>query len=87
MAVAKCPCCAGETFARVRFTLWGGALGPALLSLVRCAACGVQYHGKKGTRVEKSIRLYTCVMFGLLIMLAACVFYAYAGSPATPGII
>jgi hypothetical protein len=87
MPFEKCPCCAGNTSSRIRFTLWGGAIGPALLSLVQCATCGIHYNGKHGTRVEKTIRLYTCIMFTLLITLAACVVYAYAGSPTPPGTI
>jgi hypothetical protein len=71
----------------VRFTLWGGVIGPRLLSLVQCAACGIHYNGKNGARVEKTIRLYTCLMFGVLILLTACLFYAVAGGPAVPGTV
>ena len=87
MPFQKCPCCAGESSDRVRFTLWGGVIGPALLSLVKCATCGIHYNGKNGARVEKRIRLYTCLMFGLLITLAACLFYACAGGSPVPGTI
>ncbi len=85
MPFEKCPCCFDENSERVRFTLWGGAIGPAVLSLVKCAACGIQYNGRSGNRVEKAIRVYTALMLCVLIVLAAGVFYAYAGGPVVNG--
>ena len=55
----KCPSCAHDTAHRIQFTPWGGVIGPRLLSLVKCGACGMQYNGKSGRRVEKAIRVYT----------------------------
>ena len=87
MPFQKCPCCAAPTPTRIRFTLWGGVIGPALLSLVQCAACGIHYNGKNGSRVEKTIRLYTALALTLLILLAASLFYTFTTTPLTPGTI
>jgi hypothetical protein len=71
-----CPACSHETAQKIRFTAWGGVIGPRLLSLVRCNGCGMQYNGKSGRRVEKAIRVYTSVALGVLILLAGLMIYA-----------
>src|SRR5262245_11013492 len=44
-----CPHCGCPGFAeRVTFTWWGGLIGPAMLSHVRCQKCRRGYNGKSG---------------------------------------
>ena len=83
-AAHKCPSCAHDSAHRICFTAWGGVIGPRVFSLVKCAACGVQYNGKSGRRVEKAIRVYTTVALGVLILLAGLMIYSMftAGAPA-----
>jgi hypothetical protein len=80
----KCPSCSHDEAQKIRFTPWGGVIGPRLLSLVKCTACGIHYNGKSGRRVETAIRLYTTLMLAILILLAACMIYSYAGGTHSP---
>jgi hypothetical protein len=94
----NCPHCSHADAARIRFTAWGGLIGPRLLSLVKCAACGLQYNAKSGQPVEKAIRVYTTATLAVLIVLAAWMIYSFCAdgtpeksthrsSPAPAGII
>lgn len=80
----KCPFCQHDERTPVRFTPWGGVIGPMLLNLVKCAGCGKQFNGKSGQRVDRAIRVYTLVMLMTLIILAACCIFAYCRDSATP---
>src|SRR4051812_24910092 len=72
-----CPACSHDSAKKIQFTAWGGVIGPRLLSLVKCTACGMQYNGKSGRRVERAIRVYTSVALGVLILLAGLVIYSF----------
>ena len=74
-AQRKCPSCFHDDAKRIRFTAWGGVIGPRILSLVKCTGCGIHYNGKSGRRVEKAIRVYTTAALGILILIAACMIY------------
>ncbi len=43
-----CPSCGSRRSKKISFTWWGGAVGPAIFSLVKCAECGQQYNRKSG---------------------------------------
>jgi len=60
---APCPQCHGITANPVKFTWWGGLLGPKLLSHVKCAQCGNAYNGKSGKSNNTAIAIYFAVMF------------------------
>jgi len=81
----KCPACAHQHSTRIRFTPWGGVIGPRLMSLVRCTGCGMHYNGKSGRRVERAIRLYTAATLAVLILLAAVMIYMFASGTGTDG--
>ena len=85
-----CPYCSHESADRVKFTPWGGIVGPFVLSLVKCTGCGSQYNGKSGNKVERAIRLYTLVTMAVLVMVAAWAIYTTIGprpdAPATPSL-
>ena len=75
MEVEPCPYCRHDAADRVKFTPWGGVIGPFLLSLVKCTGCGGQYNGRSGGKVERAIRVYTFVTVMLLVMVAAWAIY------------
>jgi hypothetical protein len=68
---APCPKCGGQTATKVAFTWWGGAVGPRLFSVVKCAGCGTKYKGKTGGRLLKTIIIYQ----GVVVVVAAVLFY------------
>lgn len=55
------PCynCNKIDYTKVKYTWWGGALGPQLLHHVKCNPCGKHYNGKTGQPNTKNIVLYT----------------------------
>lgn len=70
---APCPSCRATSAKEVKYTWWGGLLGPKLLHHVECAACGVAYNGRTGKSNNVGIAIYmmvTCaVILGALGML------------------
>jgi uncharacterized Zn finger protein len=73
-AYAPCPSCGAEESNKVGFTWWGGFVGPAMLSHVRCGRCGSAYNGKTGQSNTVGIIIYMVVGFvivlGLMILVA-----------------
>jgi hypothetical protein len=72
-AGAKCPKCGNTSARKVNFTFWGGALGPRLFHVVRCAECRTQYNGRTGGSLTGVIILYQVVVFAI----AGALFGAY----------
>ena len=65
---APCPAC-GNTFAtKIGFTWWGGVLGPALFTHVKCCRCGGAYNGKTGRSNTLAITIY--VIVGTVVCIA-----------------
>jgi len=62
----NCPKCGSTNVKKVPFTWWGGALGPALLTHVKCQGCGNQFNGKTGRSNSSSIAVYLVVSTGLV---------------------
>lgn len=84
---APCPFCQTQGHAPkpVRFTPWGGVVGPRIFSLVKCTSCGGQYNGKSGRNVDKHIRLYTLFTVMTLALVAAWAIYSFVSdTPTTP---
>jgi uncharacterized protein (DUF983 family) len=71
---AVCPRCGGNQAKRVSWTFWGGALGPSMLTHVRCLACGAKYNGKTGNYNTTGIAIYTAVSLILGLVLAFFLF-------------
>jgi hypothetical protein len=70
---APCPKRSASRAKRVSFSNWGGWVGPALLTHVRCQSCGATYNGKTGTRNTVGIILYLVVAWGIVAgVLALC---------------
>ena len=72
---APCPKCNAASAERVKFTWWGGVLGPKLLTHVKCSNCGSKYNGKSGKDNTKGIVVYSLVIailaFGLMSVMFA----------------
>ena len=43
-----CPNCGSTDVKKVGYTWWGSALGPSMLTHVRCQNCKTEYNGKTG---------------------------------------
>jgi len=74
----QCPKCGSAAVNPVNFTWWGGALGPRLLSQVKCSGCQCKYNGKTGKSSTTGVLIYLaisfviafCVMFGFFVVRA-----------------
>ena len=64
-----CPRCGYGLSEPVKFTWWGGLLGPKLLSHVRCTNCRYAFNGKTGRSNTTGIVVYTVVLavIGLIV--------------------
>ncbi len=72
-AYADCPECNNRGNAtRVGFTWWGGLVGPALFTHVRCNDCGTCYNGKSGKSNNTAIAIYVGVGLLLGVILGGC---------------
>src|SRR5687768_5601050 len=75
---APCPQCRNSAAERMKFTWWGGLLGPKILTHVKCLACGKQYNGKTGKENTTGIAIYLAVVavvcIGLVVFMLALVF-------------
>ncbi|MEQ1643762.1 MAG: hypothetical protein ABL959_09990 [Pyrinomonadaceae bacterium] len=47
---------------KVKFTWWGGLLGPKLLKHVNCLGCGKGYNGKTGKDNTTNIVIYSVII-------------------------
>jgi rubredoxin len=58
-----CPHCGVSNRVKpIRFTWWGGPIGPRLLAHVRCRRCGVAFNGKTGRSNTNGIIAWTVVV-------------------------
>ena len=64
-----CPNCSATGATKVGFTWWGGVLGPALLTHVKCPECGTTYNGKTGESNTTGIIVYSVVV-GIIVLAA-----------------
>ncbi len=70
---APCPKCGYDDATRVRWTIWGGMIGPAIINVVRCHECGTHYNGVHGDTNGGRIAIYIVIS-----IVSAC------SSPASP---
>lgn len=73
-----CPKCGAVDPKTLNFTWWGGALGPKLLSHVKCLNCGYKYNGKTGKDNTTGIVIYFAVagVLAFVLMFVAFAFLA-----------
>lgn len=60
-AFAPCPRCGCNYAERVKFSWWGGVLGPKLFTHVKCCNCAAAYNGKHGTWNTTNIVIYSVI--------------------------
>ena len=75
---APCPKCSQAAAEQLRFTWWGGLLGPKILTHVKCQACGHKYNGKTGKDNTTGIIIYSVVVGVLVLGLVFVMFAALA---------
>lgn len=75
---APCPQCRNAAAEKMRFTWWGGLLGPKLFTHVKCQACGKQYNGKTGKDNTTNIVIYFVVV-GLICLVLVGLMFAVLG--------
>lgn len=65
-----CPNCGSRRSKKISFTMWGGAVGPAIFGLVKCKECDQQYMKKSGKPFEWShIIAYSAIASIIGVML------------------
>ena len=75
---AQCPKCSSKIAQEVRFTWWGGALGPKLFNHVKCQTCGKTYNGDTGKDNNMYIAIYFIVSaIALAVMFSAFGIFSY----------
>lgn len=74
---APCPQCHSNTAEKLKFTWWGGVLGPKLLTHVECQSCGKKYNGKTGKDNTTSIIIYGVVAGVICFVLVFVVVAAF----------
>lgn len=64
---APCPKCLNNSAEAVKFSWWGGLIGPRIINHVKCKACGATFNGKTGKDNTNNIIIYFVVL-GLIIV-------------------
>lgn len=75
---APCPKCGLADSVLAKFTWWGGALGPRVLTHVKCPNCSHKYNGKTGKDNTTGIVIYSLVVGGIAFVLMFVVFFLLA---------
>jgi hypothetical protein len=57
-----CPACGSDDIEKVKYTWWGGVIGPAMLHHVRCRECRTAYNGNTGNSNTPGIVIYSIVV-------------------------
>jgi len=68
-----CPSCQSDDYNEVKFTWWGGMLGPRMFNHVKCKGCGSTFNSKSGKSNNSAIAIYSVV--GLVIALGALIMF------------
>jgi hypothetical protein len=77
-AYAPCPQCGSPNAQKLRFTWWGGVLGPKILTHVKCPNCGKKYNGKSGKDNTTGIVIYSVIVGIVALGLVVVMFAALA---------
>jgi hypothetical protein len=62
---AICYNCGADDASKVRWTLWGGIIGPSLMSHVKCGRCATTYNGNTGKSNTTAITIYLVVSLAI----------------------
>ena len=71
-----CPRCEQPAGQRVKFTWWGGAIGPKLFDHHKCLACGYTFNGRTGRPNTTAITIYTIVSLVITIAVGFAMYRA-----------
>lgn len=71
----SCPKCGTADPQLLKFTWWGGALGPKMLTHVKCQSCGNKYNGKTGGDNTAGVAIYMIVAGILSFVVMFAVFF------------
>jgi hypothetical protein len=66
---AACPKCGSTNATPVKYTWWGGMLGPSMFKHVKCNNCNTQYNGKTGQSNTNNIIIYLVVSTAIVFFL------------------
>ena len=66
-----CPKCGSELVTPVKYTWWGGMLGPKIFHHTKCESCGYRYNSKTRKSNTPGIIIYSIIIF----VIAFVVFY------------
>ena len=67
---AVCYSCGADDANKVRWTIWGGLIGPAMISHVKCGRCDTTYNGSSGKSNNTAIAIYMGAGFGIALLVA-----------------
>ena len=71
-----CPACRRPDPEFMKFTWWGGVIGPKLFKHVKCRGCGTTYNGKTGQSNTTNIIIYSVVVGAVFFVIAFLIFNA-----------
>lgn len=71
-----CPKCGSENIKAVKYTWWGGVLGPKLFHHTKCQDCNFLFNSKTRRSNTTAIIIYSVVIF----VVAFAAFYAFRNS-------
>lgn len=72
-----CPRCRASEGKKVSWTWWGGLVGPAMVTVVKCGRCKTSYNGRTGRSLTGFIAAYFVISmalglgFGIVAFVAA----------------
>jgi hypothetical protein len=69
-----CPRCMRPDPEQVKFTWWGGVIGPKMFKHVKCRQCGLAYNGKTGQSNTTNIVIYSIVVFIIFLGIGILIF-------------
>jgi hypothetical protein len=72
----NCPRCGSDRIAKVSYTWWGGFIGPAMLTHVKCQDCGLAYNGRTGQSNTAGIIIYSVVVGVIAFVVFFAIFFA-----------
>jgi len=60
-----CPQCGSANINKVKYTWWGGVLGPKLLHHTKCSDCKFLYNSKTRKSNTTGIIVYSVILFAI----------------------
>jgi len=76
---AVCPQCSASPAKEIKYTWWGGLLGPKMMHLHKCQSCGFQFNAQTGKATKNAIIAYNLVVLGVAFI-AGLLFMLMKGS-------